>query len=198
MAYESYRAALLVEPFDELNVERILDEYYHSGIPYVFQENAGAHGIFTRRIANEISSAYELRCHPRHVVVCGSAHLGFSAAPNDKLGTSFDADTSDIDVAVVHPELFDRWWLELVDPQVQLGHLRAQIADDLFNGLINPQNVHRFTKTGEKWWKLFGGLTHGQLKNRVRGRMYRSDWFMQNYHRLSIVRGREKLRRARV
>jgi len=197
MDFKSYAEALQAEPFDELNVERILDTYYHSGIPHVFRGDAVAHGQFRRALANEISSAFGIGCHPHHVVVCGSAHLGFSAAPNERFGTSFSFTESDVDVAILHSELFDRWWLELVDPRVLLRERRIDIADDLLNGFISPQFVRESTTTGKKWWKLFGASAAGGFK-KVRGRIYRDPQFMQNYHRLSVIRGREKLRDARA
>jgi hypothetical protein len=196
--FESYKEALLAEPFDEhLNVERILDVYYHSGTPHVFQGDSGAEGHFRRTVANEICSAYGLNCHPHHVVVCGSAHLGFSAAPNENFGRPFSFTESDIDVAILLPELFDRWWLELADPRVALGKNRANIADHLFDGYINPQIVREFTSTGKEWWRLFGRFTAGGF-NKVRGRIYRNPQFMQNYHRLSVIRAREKVLGARA
>jgi hypothetical protein len=195
MGFESYKKALLAEEFDELLVERVLDEYYHSGIPHVFRGDAAAHGQFRRHVANEISSAYTLNCHPHNVVVCGSAHLGFSAAPNRNLGRPFSFVESDIDVAVLLPELFDRWWLEMVHPKVSLGEGRVDIADDLLNGFISPQFVRDSTEIGRRWWRLFGQFTSGDF-SKVRGRVYREPQFMQNYHRLSVIRGREKLRGA--
>ena len=101
MDFESYKKALLAEEFDELTVEHIVDEYYHSGIPHVFKGDAVAHGQFRRALANEIGSAFGIGCHPHDVVVCGSAHLGFSAAPNEKLGTPFNFTESDVDVAIL-------------------------------------------------------------------------------------------------
>jgi hypothetical protein len=163
MDSDSYTKALLSDKFDDLHVERILDTCFHAGVPHVFRGDAEAHVLFRRGIANEISSTFEVKCHPRQVVVCGSAHLGFSAAPNENLGRPFDFERSDVDVAVILPELFDRWWLELVDWSVALGSRRDQIADNLLNGLINPQGVRGFTKTGEKWWGLFGRIATGRL-----------------------------------
>jgi hypothetical protein len=198
MGFESYKQALLSVSFDDdYSVRRILDAYYHSGTPYVFQEDANAQGEFMRSIASEITAAYKLRCHPHHVVICGSAHLGFSAAPNEKLGTTFSFTKSDIDVAILLPELFDRWWLELVDTRVRLGERRSEIADHLFNGYINPQVVRDYTATGREWWRLFGRLTVGKF-NKVRGRIYRDPQFMENYHRLSVLKGRDRLLGARI
>lgn len=196
MDFESYKGALLAEPFDELSVKRILDAYYHSGTPFVFRGDAHAHGQFKRSVANEIGSAYELSCHPHHVVVCGSAHLGFSAAPKAKFGTPFNFEKSDVDIAILLPELFDRWWFELVDPRV-IHRRRGLIANHLFNGYINPKLVHVSTNTGRKWWGLFGKFAAGGFR-KVRGRIYRDPQFMENYHRLSVIRGREKLRGARA
>ena len=95
-------------------------------------------------------------------------------------------------VGTPSPELFDRWWLELVGSRIPVGERRIGIADDLLNGFISPQFVRESTTTGRKWWKLFGKSTAGGF-SKVRGRIYRNPQFMQNYHRLSVVRGREKL-----
>lgn len=197
MDFRSYRAALLVEPFDEVSVEGILDTFFHSGHPYAFRGDDIALGQFKRTIASEIGSAFSIACHPYHVVICGSAHLGFSAAPSEKFGNPFSFENSDIDVAVLLPELFDRWWLELVDPRVLLGKRRSYVADDLLNGFINPQSVCDLTEIGRTWWQLFGRFTVGNF-DRIRGRIYRGPQFMQNYHRLSVIKGREKLRGARA
>jgi hypothetical protein len=197
MEFDSYRLALQAEPFDELNVERILDAYYHSGTPYVFRENVDAHGQFKRNVANEIVTTFSVPCHPHDVVVCGSAHLGFSAAPNRKFGKLFSNTESDIDVAILLPELFDHWWLELADPRVVLGERRLDIADRLLDGYIDPQFVRDSTTTGRRWWDVFGSLNSGGFK-RVRGRIYRGPQFMQNYHRLSVIRGRERLLGSRA
>ncbi len=58
MDFESYQNALRAEPFSEYTVECILDEFFHSGIPYVFNGDAAAHGQFRRSLANEINSAF--------------------------------------------------------------------------------------------------------------------------------------------
>lgn len=197
MSFDSYKEALKAEPFDEIaNVECILDSYYHSGTPHVVKGDDSAHGQFRRSLANEISSSFGVGCHPHHVVVCGSAHQGFSASPYEKFGTPFSFDKSDVDVAILLPELFDRWWLELVEPKTVLGKRRADIADHMPDGYINPQLVRGVTETGMNWWRLFGEFTEGRF-SKVRGRIYRGPQFMQNYHRLSVLRGREKLLGAR-
>jgi hypothetical protein len=156
MDFESYKKDLLAEQFDEGVVENILDTYYHSGTSHVFQGDAAVEAQFKRSLANKIGGAFKLPCHPRHLVVCGSAHLGFSAAPNEKFGWPFDFTDSDIDVAILLPELFDHWWLELVNPKIVLGERRIEIADDLLNGFISPQFVRDSTITGQRWWELFG------------------------------------------
>lgn len=196
MDFKSYSKALLAEPFDELVVEGILDTYYHAGSPFVFRGDAAAQAHFARNVANEIATGFGISCHPHDIVICGSAHLGFSAAPNEKLGKPFNFTDSDIDIAILLPELFDRWWLELAAPKVML-YKRHLVASHLLNGYINPRLVRDFTRTGKQWWELFRRLKAGGLK-RVRGRIYRSPQFMQNYHRLSVVRGREKLLGAKA
>jgi predicted nucleotidyltransferase len=194
MGYIDYEQDLLREPFDEDWIEYMLDLYFHSGQSHVFY---GAHpdreSKFKRYVASELRKTFDVNCHPLHLFICGSAHLGFSPAP-EKLGNPFSWRESDIDIAVVSPELFDRWWseLQLKDTQkIIKNDEKRRIADDLFRGFINPSNVSTFTNTGRIWRDLFDKLKTDRA-NRVRGRLYRSHWFMQNYHRLSIIRGREK------
>jgi hypothetical protein len=60
-------------------------------------------------LRNRVSTEFEI--HPSEVFVVGSAKLGFSIAPQ-KLYRHF-CDTSDVDVVVVSPKLFDLLWKKL-------------------------------------------------------------------------------------
>ena len=104
MSYTDYKNDLLSDEFD---ANYVLDRYYHSGQTHAFigASNADEESNLKADIASALYSAFYVRVHPFQLVICGSAHLGFSAAPH-KLGDSFNPETSDIDVAVVSPELF--------------------------------------------------------------------------------------------
>src|SRR5258708_29662172 len=57
--------------------------------------------------------ARRFKIHPSEVLIVGSAKLGFSIVP-DKRYRPF-GETSDIDVAICSPELFDMFWKDVFD-----------------------------------------------------------------------------------
>lgn len=188
MAFPDYKRDLLAEDFD---ANYILDRYFHTGQSAVF---AGAapdeEANFKYSVARELFGAFRVRVHPFQVIVTGSAHLGFSPVP-EKLGKPFDPARSDIDIALISPELFDIWWTELqsggLDPAV-----REAVSRDLFWGFISPANVRDVSDCGSTWWQLFGGMRTDRAAG-VRGRLYRTFWSMQSYHKLAIYYGRQEL-----
>lgn len=188
MAFPDYKRDLLSEDFD---INYVLDRYFHSGQSAVFV-GAGpdVEVAFTGDVARSLFSAFGIRVHPMQIVVCGSAHLGFSPVP-EKLGKSFDPAKGDIDVAVISQEIFESTWNELqsvsLDPSV-----RASVSRDLFWGFINPANIRDVSEHGKRWWTAFGGLKTDRAAG-VRGRLYRNFWSMQSYHRIAVYNGREKL-----
>jgi hypothetical protein len=188
MGFPEYKRDLLAENFD---VNYVLDRYFHSGESMVF---AGAapeeEALLKNNIARVLHGAFGARVHPLQIIVCGSAHLGFSPVP-EKLGTPFNALASDIDVAVISSDLFDTWWAELQSAGLDPG-VRETIARDMFWGFINPANARDVSEAGDRWWSAFGGLRTDRAKG-VRGRLYRTFWSMQSYHRLAVFHGRNKL-----
>lgn len=192
MGYPDYQRDLLVGTDDEY----ILHRYFHSGqSACFFGAPPDAEPILKNQITNQVRSALGVQLHPLQLILCGSAHLGFSPVP-EKLGIPFNSVTSDIDVAVVSPELFDLWWAELQSAEL-VAAVRSRVAEDLFWGFINPANVYKYTKIGKTWWDAFGSITTERAKC-VRGRLYRNYWSMQSYHRLAIIQGRNKLQDKRT
>jgi hypothetical protein len=189
MSYTDYKRDLLSDDFD---ANYVLDRYYHSGQSFVFvgATSADEESNLKCSIARELFGAFAVRVHPFQLILCGSAHLGFSPVP-DKLGTSFDPERSDIDVAVVSPELFDMAWSELQSAGLA-AEVRSQISNDLFFGFINPAAIRDLCDFGGKWWTTFGGMKTDRAKG-IRGRLYRNFWSMQSYHKLGIYSGRTKL-----
>ncbi len=193
MGWPEYRRDLLAVDFD---ANRVLDRYFHSGESAAFwQADPEEEPTFKRLLAQELRHAFGLELHPFQLIVCGSAHLGFSPVPK-KLGNPFNPVESDIDVAVVSSELFDRWWTELQQSE-QVPVALPRVAEDLFWGFINPVNVNSISEIGRKWWDVFGKLRTDRAKG-VRGRLYRSYWSMQIYHKHAIDGGRKKLQGHRV
>jgi len=190
MGWADYKRDLQSPSYD---VDEILHRYFHTGQSAVFQ---GADPIeeprFKRTVADQIAEKIGIKCHPLQLVICGSAHLGFSPVP-EKFVTMFNSESSDIDVAVVSAELFDCWWTELQECNSLTPMEQDRIAADLFWGFIDPSKVHHLSTTGKSWWKLFGDFRIHRARA-VRGRVYRTYWNMQNYHKHAIRRGHEKLR----
>src|SRR5438309_10590224 len=101
MGYPHYRQDLLATAFD---ADWVLDKYFHSGQSVVFNgAPPGAEAALKRHVAKSLGGALNAAIHPLQLVLCGSAHLGFSPVPN-KIGKPFDPTSSDIDVAVVSEE----------------------------------------------------------------------------------------------
>lgn len=145
--------------------------------------------------------AEKFSIHPNEIIVVGSAKLGFSIAP-EKRYRPF-GDTSDIDVAVVSPQLFDFVWYEV------LGHLesatswrsRDDFARYFVRGWIRPDKLppgptFKFTND---WFDFFRELSnsreYGDIK--VAGAIYR-DWnFLERYQESCIVKCKEAEEAAR-
>jgi hypothetical protein len=175
----------------EVDLELILDKYFHCG------ESAVFHGAppdeeprLKEMVAAAILDTFGVRLHIFQLVVCGSAHLGFSPVP-EKLGKPFDAKASDIDMAIASPELFDAWWTELQSAGLDMD-TRQVVSRDLFWGFINPANVRHIKGYGSKWWALFGQLKTDRAAG-VRGRLFRNFWSMQSYHRIAVAAARNDL-----
>jgi hypothetical protein len=193
VGYPDYKRDLLAADFD---ATRVLHRYFHSRSSAVFDgASPEEEPDFKWDLARRLREALGVQLHPLELVVCGSAHLGFSPVPN-KLGKPFDSSSSDIDIAIVSAELFDLCWHELqANPPTRA--IRERIADDLFWGFINPANLYKVSKVVRKWWDVFG-KTQTDRAHGVRGRLYRDYWSLQAYHTLAINGGRDALTNKRV
>jgi hypothetical protein len=188
MAFPDYKRDLTAADFD---ANRILDRYFHSGQSIVFNgAPPEVEPLFKSNLARQLHQCFRIKFHPLQLIVCGSAHLGFSPVPH-KLGNPFNALSSDIDVAVVSTELFDHWWFELQSIELFPPDL-ARVAEDLFWGFINPSNVKNVSPIAREWWSVFGDIQTDRAKG-VRGRLYRNYWSTQNYHAHAINGGRNIL-----
>ena len=96
----------------ELNEQEMVQRYITHGSSFVFDEDDGKYFKLKKIIADK----FELR--PEEVIMVGSAKLGFSIAPS-KLWKSFD-DESDIDMVIVSEEIFDKFWIDLYDFNLEL------------------------------------------------------------------------------
>ena len=190
MAFAEYRRDI-EDP--ATSVEEILHKYFHSGSSAAFSgAPPNEEPTLKMRVSRDFLDTFNVSIHPLEIVICGSAHLGFSPVP-DNFGSTFDSQHSDMDLAIVSMELFDKCWKELQQSGLSVA-VRSQVSKNLFWGFIDPSTINKHSKFGSKWWGLFGNIKTDRAKV-IRGRLYRNLWCMQNYHSQAIVQAIERYRK---
>ena len=135
--------------------------------------------------------ADHFKIHPPQVVMVGSGKLGFSIA-HPKRYRSF-GETSDLDIAIVAPNLFDRIWEEVFKTRGTLGYWpgESDFSVYLARGWIRPDKLPpaRKFEIANDWWEFFDSLAasgdFGRYK--IRGGLYR-DWsFLKGYQNLAVL-----------
>lgn len=190
MAFTDYERDLRDPSFDP---NYVLDKFFHSGGSAVFAgAPPGEEAKLKQQVAAQLLEVFGVRVHSLQLVICGSAHLGFCPIPADScFGRPFNSKRSDIDIAVISPELFEAWWTELQSIGLD-EHTRAAVSRDLFWGFLNPALLQNIGEYGPKWWALFGALRTDRARG-IRGRLYKNLWSMQAYHRIAVVEGHNRL-----
>lgn len=105
------------------------------GTPAVFEGREDAYYEFRKRIATQFSINFH------EVFITGSAKLGFSPYKMK----AFDYD-SDIDIAIISSELYDRIMAYIHDYQMELRENRKAVSADEING------YHKFLEYGAIGW----------------------------------------------
>jgi len=139
-------------------------------------------------LKREIAEQFKL--HPTEVLVVGSAKLGFSIVPKKRY--RLFNDESDIDVALVAPQLFEQVWAEVYDYWYGGAYWEQhdKFCHYLFQGWIRPDKLPpsaQFNRAAE-WWEYFRKLTntarYGPYK--IRAGLYKSWRFLETYQRLCV------------
>lgn len=140
-------------------------------------------------LKREVAAHFQI--HPSEVLVVGSAKLGFSIAPNKRY--QLFGESSDIDIALVAPQLFEQMWAEVYDYKRSGAYWENH--DDfcryLFQGWIRPDKLppsHLFVRC-EDWWDYFRRLTQSGRFGpfTIRAGLYRSWKFFEGYHQGCII-----------
>lgn len=105
------------------------------GTPAVFNGDEDAYYSFRKRIADQFSISFH------EVFITGSAKLGFS--PRKRTTFSYD---SDIDVAIISAELYDRIMSSIYDYQMELRENRKAVSVNEIN------RYHQFLEYGAMGW----------------------------------------------
>lgn len=102
---------------DEEEITDFCRKYLIHGIPYIFTDNQDEYYEFRKRISQHFDiNFYE-------IYITGSARLGFSPFKQKR----FD-DDSDIDVAIVSPQLYEKMLEPIYEYQMELRKARKSIT----------------------------------------------------------------------
>ena len=136
MLPDDFRQLVQEKPDAELLGTCLHDDF----LPYVFEPKPAAWDAFRNILVSNFSvSQTDIR-------VVGSGRLGFSLKPGQNL-KSF-GDTSDIDVIVVHADLFDQLWLALLSAAYPrppfTTHLSGWLGkrkSEVYTGWLTPLEI---------------------------------------------------------
>ncbi|OOE04644.1 hypothetical protein BO219_04415 [Anoxybacillus kestanbolensis] len=172
----------------EMSDADIVDRYILFGTPFVFKNNEDKYYFLKREIANFFGTSTS------NVIMVGSAKLGFSIAPQ-KLWKLLD-DDSDIDMVIISEELFDDYWKQLFEFNINLTY-RNEKEDELyrdfleyfFKGWIRPDKFPFKFDNKRKWFEFFNKISYGEYdKRKITGAIYRNEYFFRKYHEQNIRR----------
>ena len=114
--------------------------------------------------------AQKFGLNPQDVIMVGSAKLGFSISPLQRW-QPFHGE-SDIDVAIISPDIFDRFWKELYDFNIKLTDRTPKedkqyyiFLDYFFKGWLRP-DFFPFSYVGRKeWFDFFKSIYYVLLQS---------------------------------
>jgi hypothetical protein len=147
------------------------------------------------RLKSAVAAHFDL--HPSEVLIVGSGKLGFSIAPTKRY--RLFGESSDVDVAVTSPVLFDRIWEEVFEYDQSGGFWpkKEKFIAYLFRGWIRPDQLpdSELFAVGSDWWEFFRGLTEGGDYGpyKVRGALYKSWYFLERYQQIAVGECKKEL-----
>lgn len=125
------------------------------GTPFVFNGNEDAYYSFRKKIADK----FDINFH--EIFITGSGKLGFSP----RKGKLFDYD-SDIDVAIISSELYDKIMSYIHEYQMNLRENRVAVSSKELD------SYHKFLEYGAIGW-----MRPDKLPSSFRIKEIRKDWF---------------------
>lgn len=141
-----------------------------------------------------------------NIVMVGSAKLGYSLSPNKAL-KKFEVEDdgkSDIDIAVISPQLFDIYWKFFRESyDVTKTNLYGYISRQIYRGYISERNLLEIDKCRIDWLDKSKEVrkklkSEMYFKHEINFRIYR-DWNdMMEYHIQSIEELKRKERDSYV
>jgi hypothetical protein len=189
----------IVEAESDAAVLDLCRRYVLHGTPFVFADNEDGYYRFRKRIADK----FEISFHEIYVI--GSAKLGFRMSD----GKPFDFD-SDIDVAIVAGDLFDRIMRSISEYQMSLREARRSVTErelQMYHqfleytaiGWIRPDKLplsFSVEHLKSDWFDFFRSISSGSSEvgnYAVNGGVFRTYAHLENYQYRTLLQLRRRL-----
>lgn len=175
---------------DEKNtIDRALNKFLLFGTPYLFESEEDK--FF--ELKEDIAQYFDI--NQTQIYIVGSAKFGFSISPQKKY-RPFN-DESDIDVAVIDEKVFNNYWKELYEFNINLisrteeeQEIYEEFLDYFFRGWLRPDKFP--LKQKKDWFEYFKKL-NGKYGYKVRVGLYRDSEFFMEYHKKNFEAIRRNL-----
>lgn len=172
----------------------IVEKYISFGNPYIFKSNENLY----YELKKDLSAYFNEDI--KNIIMIGSAKLGFSIAPH-KLWKEFN-DESDLDIVIISEILFDKYWKELFEFNIEF-YDRSEIEQENYNkfllyffkGWLRPDLFpQRFYKKNE-WFDYLTNISYKKYgPYKITGAIFKNTFFFNSYHSANI----KKLRKGAI
>lgn len=162
--------------------ETIIRKYLLHGTPLCYMDDEDLYFELKNVVADHFSIS------TTKIVMVGSAKLGFSIAPH-KLWRKFDEE-SDIDIVLISEILYDKYWKELLDFNIDVK-ARSETEDKNYRkfleyflkGWIRP-DLFPFKYAGkDAWFDFFNKISYGKFGNhKIAAAIFKNEYFFEHYH----------------
>jgi hypothetical protein len=133
----------------------------------------------------------------------GSSKLGFSISPIKKFRDI--QDDSDVDIAIIDSDLFDMYWENVFEYNINLVS-RSEEEDDMyrrfleyfFKGWLRPDLLPYSFKGKQEWFDFFLSISYKQYGGRkIAAAVYRNEYFFMKYHEQNVIKLRREIRNGK-
>jgi len=176
---------------DRITDIEIVERYISFGSPYIFQSNESLYYDLKKDISSHFNEEI------KNIIMIGSAKLGFSIAPS-KLWKNFN-DDSDIDIAIISEKLFDEYWKDLFEFNIELCD-RTEEEEEKYNkflryffkGWLRPDLFPKRFNKKSLWFDYLHSISYKKYgPYKITCAMYKNTFFFNSYH-LSNVKNIRK------
>lgn len=178
---------------NEIDTEILIEKYLLNGNTYIFRDNENNYFKLKKIISDKFQVS------TTNVFMVGSAKLGFSISPK-KLWKPLN-DESDIDMAIISDKLYDIFWKQLLEFNINLiartdrdDKLYRDFLEYFFKGWIRPDKFPFDFKYKKEWFDFFMEISYKDFDGRkITGAIYREEYFFKLYHKQNIDNLRRRI-----